>query len=351
MRRTPVENDDRDYEEVNEAINKFNEKSYSEPLEILRANDPEDMKAMLAPHFDIVLADVYFDDPKTGERDKVDRLEDIIKYVRCWGDEYNGGRPLPIIAYSRIATLEYCFKWNDSLYDIWDKNTAFAEYVTWRLSKLAVEISRIQPDSHLQRLIREMTNGASWHENVKEMAKDYNSGWTEIDQIERAGHSVYKIAGHLEVFEACQPLWDIITEGEAITRAISHRSRGQARHVINVFWLGYYLLHHQYLHDWFAYRWQDLLNNRSKMGEVRDDDPFEALSNIWFYAGLFHDVGRAVEKLKEFSAFHDKLFQAFRDLPVSLLDLDKVNYPAESLKKQVQDLASEIGNPVGSLIK
>lgn len=236
-----VEDDHHDYRSIEKAIKKYNEANLpaTEPLKVSRAHDPEDLRGKLDFNFDVVLADIYFDDRNC--------LSDIIKYIKDWGVKKNSGRPLPIIAYSARASLIECLKNKNELYDIWDKNTTTPEFVAWRLSKLAVELTHFQPDSKLQSLIRDMPCGASWHNQVIEMAEKYNSGWTEHKQIIEAGKSIQRIARALGVWEECEPMWRLMTDWEFLGRAISHTTRGHARHAINVFWLGYYFIHHKLL--------------------------------------------------------------------------------------------------------
>ena len=211
-----IEHDQYDYDQVQEAIVKFNHNDPSEPLNICQARNLYEFKNKLSLNFDVILADVIFPiaDPKTGKEHNTELLEKIILYVRDWGNKNNGGRPLPIIAYSGEDTLDYSLQFKDKLYDIWDKNTTSPEYVVWRLSKLAIEVSRFQPDSCLQRLIRIMPQGAKWHNKVVEMTQRYNSGWTESDQIERAGKAIEDIAYELDVWDHCEPLWKVMKDWE-----------------------------------------------------------------------------------------------------------------------------------------
>ena len=331
-----VENDDRDFQELHRSIGEFNKNYSPEKLDIKRSYDPEQMRDMLDPQYDVVLADVYFNDPKTKQRDKIPRLKDIIDFMIKWSKENNNGRIIPIIAYSGVATLTECLKNKHFLYDIWDKNTTSVEYVTWRLSKLAIDVSRINNDACLQKLIREMQKGASWHEYVKEMTIDYDSAWTEFDQIERAGRSIKKISNIFNTFEVCSKMWNVMEKSDAIARAFSRKVRGHSRHAINVFWLGYCLIHSSLLQNLFVNFYDLLLQNRQDMMKVSKDEPIEALSNIWFYAGLFHDIGISIEKSKEQYEYQKMMIDMFGEYALALPEL--VNKKSNNLNDNIMKI-------------
>jgi len=341
-----IEHDQYDYDQVQKAIVKFNNNDPSEPLNICQARNLYEFNNKLSLDFDVILADVMFPvaGPKTGKEYNTELLADIILCVKNWGNKNNGGRPLPIIAYSGEDTLDYSLLFIDNLYDIWDKNTTSPEYVVWRLSRLAIEVSRFQPDSCLQHLIRTMPQGAKWHNKVVEMTQRYNSGWTESDQIERAGKAIEDIAYELDVWDHCEPLWKVMKDWEPLSRAISRKARGHARHVINVFWLGYYIIHHECMREWFAENWQTLVKNRSKMADVGTEEPLEALSNIWFLAGIFHDIGACIEKSMHVYDCHRSLLKVFEASILSPSERKELSFA--KLSEKGQNLLYEIGDPL-----
>jgi hypothetical protein len=102
------------------------------------------------------------------------------------------------------------------------------------------------------------------------------------------------IAGRLKTQASCKLMWDAMYDWEFLGRAASETTRGHARHVINVFWLGYCLLNSKQLETVWLEAWGRLLRNRSGMADVTAD-PIEALNATWFYTGLFHDVGCGLE--------------------------------------------------------
>src|SRR5262249_29166057 len=105
------------------------------------------------------------------------------------------------------------------------------------------------------------------------------------------------------------------------------------RHVINVFWLGYCLIHNDDLTSFFESSWRELRAKRSNMQAVYDMDPLEALSNAWFVAGLFHDIGGCIEKAAQVTKKLAEVLSVFGSLAP-----DSVTLPSKKdilLKKAV----------------
>jgi hypothetical protein len=347
-----IEDQINDYEPIRDAINKFNkdkDSNSSEYIVIDWARNLEEFENKLNLKFDVILADVIFPGPK-GEKKL---LKEIIASVDKWAKENNAGRTLPIIAYSGKGTLKYSLKFKTKLYDIWDKNSTSPEYILWRFSELAKDLPRHHPDSFLQRLIREMPEGASWHSKVIDMATRYNSGWTEADQIYRVGPSIDDIANVNGVRDACKSMWEIMNEWEPLSLAVSMKMRGHARHAINVFWLGYYIINHENTQHWFVSCWERLVNNQPNMNDVSKEKPIDALSNIWFLTGLFHDIGACVEKCQKVYDCYANLLKKFNKLiPQSFSNESEHLVPLDNnIEELVDKLLYAIGSPLNDNIK
>ncbi|MBZ5503868.1 MAG: hypothetical protein LAO78_00140 [Acidobacteriia bacterium] len=350
------------------AVREHNDLRDGVTLDLKLASNPDGLKEVLSRSTDLVLADVYWNMPKG-----VDRLGDIINAVRAWAGDHSPEQRIPIIAFTGRGplALESCLKRRAELYDIWDKNSASAAYVTWRLSQLAIELSRLRPDSLIQRLIREMKRGASWHKFVTDMVEQYSAGMTEYDQIQRAGSAIQNIANDLKVWDdPAETMWKAMLKWEALSRAVSEYTRGHARHVINVFWLGYYLIHHPDISPWFERAWSQLTSSRIKAHEVaiqknkndvevqrrltqakaaRKIKPLESLSDAWYYASIFHDAAGCVQKYMSVRDIADGLLRDFSAL-VSPIPTAGDWIPHRLVKKGNQ-LLSEYEEPMARLLK
>ena len=347
-----VEDEPEEARLLKKAVNARNKSIKGRKLVLKCVKDPADLKKELSLSTDLVLTDMVFPDDtvEAGEREK---LGDVILAVQAWTKEHQYGSPLPIIAFTGrgVKALELCLARKDALYDIWDKSSASLEYVAWRLSEYSKELSRSRPDALSQRLIREMPQnaGAGWHDCVVKMTRGYDAGWSEQDQIRRAGESIGEIALRLDAWPECEPLWDTMVKWEPLSRAIDPKTRGHARHVINVFWLGYYLLHNKHLSKIFSEYWAPLVHSRKNMGPVAIEKPLEALSNAWFFAAIFHDVGGCVEKSNQVSEYQNNLMGVFRDLAPPPLKL--LHKSADDFMLRARPWLSEFEDPLLGLIE
>ncbi|MBI5594245.1 MAG: hypothetical protein HY881_27665 [Deltaproteobacteria bacterium] len=341
-----VENNSRDYKELKDAADEFNKIESNDQLLIYRALDPDEMKGLLGPQFNVILADVYFNDPNNGDEDTINRLSDIIKYVNEWCETQSKGALIPVIAYTGRASLDQCLVEQENLYDIWDKNTTNTKYVIWRLSNLSLDVSRYHPDAFLQNLIRNMKTGSKWHDKVKEMTAEYDSALTEYDQISKVDDTIGLIANNFDTENICSEMWEVMERSEAITRALSKNVRGHARHAINVYWFGYFILNSANVSSFAENYWKSLLINRPNMAHVNNENYVDALNNIWFYAGLFHDIGINVEK-SDMQYEHQLLLKKhFDNYALPLPNLEE--FPLKTLSHEICNLINEIdGKEIG----
>jgi hypothetical protein len=304
------------YELLKDAIEEQNQKiPVSSRVELDHALTPDKLSQMLDDSIDVILADVVFESAP-GPDNNPNRLDEIIKTVDGWMSHSRRGRPLPVIALTGKGKrfVEFCLSRKESLYDIWDKAAASPEYRAWRLSQLAIELPRFRPDALMQLLVSKMTKGARWHEHVVDMVRRYDSGRTEADQVERAGEAVRHIADGLGSLKICSEAWDTMVRAEPLIRAACPSTRGHARHVLNVFWMGYFLIYHEALRRWVEKIWEGIVNNRSWMGPVSKVDPLEALGDIWFYASIFHDFAYLLEKSNDVQICHLDILPNFGEL-------------------------------------
>ncbi|MDQ1354263.1 MAG: hypothetical protein QG657_4572 [Acidobacteriota bacterium] len=342
-----IEDNPKDWKRLQNAIDEHNRMSLPEKITLNWAKDTVELEKILDHTIDIILADMFL---TPSPYDKGDRLRDVINIVNRWCDKNEAGRPIPVIAYT--VGGEDAFKNKNDLYDIWDKNTTSVEYVTWRLSNLSKELTRIRPDALIQIKIRteiDKANAVSWHGDVLDMIKRYDKGWTEADQIERTGKAIENIAQRLNVWASIRPMWNVVKNGEFLWRAVSPYARGHARHAINVFWFGYYLLHQEPLRIFFIEKWGDLLAERSKMSAVKREDVFESIHNVWFYTGLFHDMALCLEKFTEISEFHRDLFSSFKELELNIQNIPDIS--TDGIEDRARKLLNEFNDPLATQLK
>lgn len=290
-----VEDNPRDRVSMADAIAEANRREGAMDMECILVEHYNKMPLALIPDIQLVIADLWF-----GEGAGEWGLDEIIMAVRASAEDQGLERPIPLIAYTgrAKASFERCLSRRNDLFDIWDKETASPAYVVWRLSGIASDLSRYKPDAVLQRCVRQLPTGARWHIEVQEMTRRYDGGWSERDQIVAAGRSVKDIAhGYMDagVWSVISPLWTTIEGWERFSRAGNSGVRGHARHVINVFWLGYWILNEPSLKAVFENAWQSILHRRGKMQHVAANPPSDSLNDAWFIAALFHDASQCIE--------------------------------------------------------
>ncbi|MFP7755730.1 hypothetical protein ACLG6S_13975 [Thermodesulfobacteriota bacterium B35] len=305
--------------------------------------------------YDIILADIFIPYQKNNGTDNY--LEHILNHVERWSQENNAGRLLPVIAYSgRDSQGKVIGSSNrDRLYDIWDKNANSPEYVVWRLFKLAQELYKNRPDTYLQRLIREIEPcwDIAWHDSVQEMAIEYHSGLTEADQIIKAGVKIKDIAEKIDLdfWRQSKKFWDVMERWEPLSRAITPNVRGHARHVINVFWIGYYILQHKSMRP-VVEKWMDKIYARNNTVRSGNNDDAGELLKIWFVASIFHDIAGCVEKSRKIYDFQaTQVLDLFSDFFSSIPSAEDIELNDEILKEQMIEFCTRYDDSLQQTIK
>lgn len=237
---------------------------------------------------DLVLADVYLRNDDGTEEFRLKEVIDAVERVRR---QQNHQRAVPVIAYTGkgIPALEFCLNHDHQVLDVWPKFVYSPRYIVWRLTRLAQERLVSGSNRVLQRAIERLQLTGDLHGLVVEMCDRYDSGWTEVDRLERAGLPIEKIAELLDLGDLPGRMWKTTCGWDFLARASSPKVRGHGRHVANVFWLGYLVLNHPALESWFRAAWKGLIENRTKMKGVAAWSSGDFFNRAWYLAALFHD--------------------------------------------------------------
>ena len=103
------------------------------------------------------------------------------------------------------------------------------------------------------------------------------------------------------------------------------------------------------MREWFAENWEILVQNRSKMAHVSKEEPLEALSNIWFLAGIFHDIGTCIEKSMHVYDCHRRILKIFEASILPPSETKELSFA--KLSEKGQKLLYEIGDPLKNKIE
>lgn len=313
-----VEDREYDVELLERALESSNaDKPMWSKVHLKRIPHPSNLPDALSEQPDVVLADVYFQPKDTSPPEpETDHLNEIIQRVKQWDNKSPYGFPTPVIAYTSRgpSTLKKCLERGEALYDIWDKNSASPEYVAWRFQGLASELQRHRPDTTIQKLVSSIPSEfcPPWHHHMLNLIKSYGEGQTEYEQVKKCRDPLQSILNELDAKHsvALMALWDVLAESEPLLRAVAPKLRGIARHSINVFWFGYWLINHPSLQDEMSNLWITMRDYRDAP-ELKAVNPIEGFNAVWLLASLFHDAGKFHEYGKAITEVSGKFFKEF----------------------------------------
>ena len=290
-------------------------------VRITPVSHPSELPDALEKDPDVVLADVYYQPEGTSPPVKeLDHLDQIVQEVGKWDKRSPHGFPTPVIAYTArgIKTLEECLKRREALYDIWSKLSAGPEYVSWRFQRLASELQRHRPDATIQKLIASMSSKdcPPWHNHMLSLVRSYGEGQTEYEQVKKCRDPLQSILNELEAKHsvALMALWDVLAGSEPLLRAVAPKLRGIARHSINVFWIGYWLINHPLLQEQMSKLWEQMIDSRADASELGTVKSIDGFNDVWLLASLFHDAGKFHEYGKAITEVSAGFFKKFGSL-------------------------------------
>ena len=156
----------------------------------------------------------------------------------------------------------------------------------------------------------------AWHDRVCELAKDYGRGQTEYDQVNNCKDSLRIIFDKVDAknYATYVTLWNALADSEPLLRTADQKLRGIARHSINVFWFGYWLINHPLLKDVFCNLWEEMRKSRTDIPCLEKVKATDALNAIWLLTSLFHDSCRFYEHSKSITEKCDGFFKDFKSL-------------------------------------
>ena len=185
---------------------------------------------------------------------------------------------------------------------LWEKKATPDDFIKWQILAIKREVNRLYPEhTLLNKLNLLLTNDKfdhPWKQHLVKMIDRYKSKTSEKDQIDTIRKNLADIAGLLNIRVEFEKLMNVIVDMELFNIAGKPASWGHLRHVINVFWLGFYILN------------SGLINRQaicSKLNLSSETD----VDTIWFIASIFHDIGylgeiseKVVEKCNNLTAIY-----------------------------------------------
>ena len=256
--------------------------------------------------YDLVVSDAKFLEPDQSHDEYGDgkyRLNEVLRLLRPMRDNTR------IVAFTKKS--EELFEEHpedlEALDDVWEQNTS-PPFITWRVErfmrKAGVDFASHTLADALVARIDKNPDAFPWPDEMKSMLAVYRQYRGERDQAEQVGNFVGKIAGTfgLEAQSGCRNLLKLLVKTEPLNVAAKTKAWGHLRHVINVFWLGYFILNCTQVERGALIAYV--------LDDDRSDDPqkdWQRVNFAWLVAALFHDVGLFGER---FSRLFDESVKA-----------------------------------------
>lgn len=242
--------------------------------------------------YDLVVTDAYFlredEDHEGGTSDDTYRLGDIVRQVRAVDN-----KRVQIAVLTDFSTSLLDRHRDDlELVDyIWDKR-ATPDFVYWQAKRILQENRKAYPNYRLvDELLSILAVGEDsrempWRVEMEGMLAAYRKSNLEAQQMAHVKESLRRIASILEVDSGFDMVFKKIESAEPLNIAADPLSWGHLRHVLNVFWLGYYLLNTG-LFDLERVA-KKVFRNAVNFDTTKST---ELVNGAWFLASIFHDVG------------------------------------------------------------
>lgn len=322
-------------------------------VDVLSYPEEKKLRSMLADkHYDFVVTDAYFlpeneEHNYDNEEDGEYLLDKVITIVRD-------------IDKKRIKIAVYTFFSNSLLQDpakkldlnhadyIWDKRVSSDNLIYWQVNRIHEEIDKKFPEHTLvDSLISLISNQSNipFVENLTKILSIYRQRAGEVEQIESVKTDLSKIAAEFELHNEFEILFKFIAKAEPINVAGNPSAWGHLRHVLNVYWLGYYLLNTGGINIENTF---EHIINEDEYASLGIKSPIDIeyksklINYIWFLSSLFHDVGLPAERVVKIAEESSDLLKIYHNLSLSLQLTTSVDSIYDNLSNDFDQIFSSI---------
>ena len=281
---------------------------------------PENLsKDLSKKHFDLIITDAYFL-PEGQMHDEIGpegdyRLDEIIATVRKVDNQRSKIAVLtrfsPELLLNRQADLE-------RVDYLWEKRASSQDFVNWQVRRIRKDLEKSFPEHTLVKGlidkigVGEMGGHLSWKHQMQQMLFKYLSVKPGRDQVEAIKTDLINIAAEVGCPGEFSGLLDMIIEAESLNIAGNPSAWGHLRHVVNVFWLGYFMLNCGLIEKEAIYNTVFPEKDVEKGKGVKDVD------EAWFLGSLFHDVGLFGERLGKLVMRGNEILHKYPDLDIKI---------------------------------
>ena len=312
---------------------KFNKNNYIHQIKAALAKD----------NFDLVLTDAYFlaknkKHPEHG--DGTNCIKEIVETVQ----QIYPSLKIVVYTHYRDDLFKDCKELD--IYDIWNKASTPPHYLKLRVERTLKEPWNIIPGQVLVNTIKKYLvpkKKDAWEPHLLEMIENYSPQLTAHQNINDMAKELRDISKNLDLPPA---IFKIMTSSflkqDIMALVSSPKAWGHAKHVLNVYWLGYYILNSKILDkEVNAKRIIDFL----RLSEKEKKESRKLINRSWILASLFHDFGLLGEKLDVLVDNTNKILKEYPwgSKEVNLIPSHNINERKKLLAKHLVNLGGEAG--------
>lgn len=259
-------------------------------VKLLKDYSVDSLTSALHDFYDLIITDVYFNHkPETTKQSRGDyKLDEIVRAIR------NVDKNVIIIVNTQYNDYLETTGVLDSVNYVFDKNLSQDLFV-WQVKQiLKYKINNNLLDNILISNILTLINNDSsliWSVEIKSMVEKYREGKNEHDQIKSIENDLMNLLNKCGFTGGNKELINHISKQEIFNIAGNPNKFGHLRHVINVFWFGYFLINS----NWKIAK--DI--GKELFSEEAEQERLLLLNKSWFIASVFHDIGHLGEHLED----------------------------------------------------
>ena len=312
---------------------KFNKNNYIQQIKAALAKD----------NFDLVLTDAYFlaknkKHPEHG--DGTNCIKEIVETVQ----QIYPSLKIVVYTHYRDDLFKDCKELD--IYDIWNKASTPPHYLKLRVERTLKEPWNIIPGQVLVNTIKKYLapkKKDAWEPHLLEMIENYSPQLTAHQNINDMAKELRDISKNLDLPPA---IFKIMTSSflkqDIMALVSSPKAWGHAKHVLNVYWLGYYILNSKILDkEVNAKRIIDFL----RLSEKEKKESRKLINRSWILASLFHDFGLLGEKLDVLVDNTNKILKEYPwgSKEVNLIPSHNINERKKLLAEHLVNLEGDAG--------
>jgi len=218
--------------------------------------------------------------------------------------------------------------------------------------KSSEKIKQNQDIQHEQVLVNTLKQYLSsktmneWEPSLLEMLKKHSPDLTANQYFANIKLQFDDLSRFLEISpEPFKEMAQSFLKQDLMSHISNPKAWGHSKHVLNVFWLGYFILNSQLLSDEAAVT---KIAKTCFLTEKELENPIKSINRAWALASLFHDIGLIGEKLDHLIKNSNAILKNYpwknSDDKIEVL---KINYSMEERRDMLKNTFAKLGGLLG----